>query len=307
MAGVLGRMLFEAYAKAPSRASHARPSTPAAMRTGLPRRSARENTDMAAVSQGLIDFANHHRQPPAPGIEVVRTPRFQVTLQPDLPIPGPNSVSYVRCRAGEADEVIDAARSIVAPHRLPVFWVLDPELEPPNFADFLAARGANYDSEVKVMVLPIDARLGAPSVPGLEIRDGLADDESFNAADAVNREAFKSTVPADPSANARRRQNQLAAGNRRLILATVDGEPAGSAGLSLFATGAIINGGAVRPKFRGRGVYRAMIAARLQMARDAGVPGVMVWGGNMSAPILERLGFETVGWRKFFRDSSAVG
>ena len=103
MAGVLGLIVVEAYAKAPRTASQASPSTTAAMRTGLRRRSARENTAMAAVSQGLIDFANHHRQPPAPGIEVVRTSRFQVTLQPDLPIPGPNSITYVRCRAGEAD------------------------------------------------------------------------------------------------------------------------------------------------------------------------------------------------------------
>ena len=277
------------------------------MRTGLRRRRARDNTDMAAVSQGLIDFANHHRQPPAPGIEVLRTPRFQVTLQPDLPFAGPNSISHVRCLAPDADEVIDEARSMVASHRLPVFWVLDPEVEPPNFADFLEGRRVTFDSDVKVMVLPIDAHVHWPSVRGLEIRDGLADDEAFNAADAVNREAFKSTVPPDPKVNARRRLNQLAAGNRRLILATVEGEPAGSAGLSLFPPdGAIINGGAVRSRYRGLGVYRAMVAARLAMARDAGVPGLMVWGGHMSAPILERLGFETVGWRKFYLDSSAL-
>lgn len=307
MAGMLGLLVVEAYANAPSTASQARPSTVAAVRSGLRRRSARDNTAMAAVSQGLIDFANQHRQPPAPGIEVVRTPRFQVILQPDLPFAGPNSISYIRCLGVGPDRVIDEARSIVARRGLPVFWVVDPGVEPPNLAGFLEARGIPYDSEVKVMVLPIDTRLDAPPVPGLEIRDGLADDDSFNAADAVNREAFRSTLPADAAANARRRRNQLAAGNRRLILATVDGEPAGSAGLSLFPPGgAIINGGAVRPKFRGRGVYRAMIAARLAMARDAHVPGVIVWGGNMSAPILERLGFETVGWRRFYLDTSAV-
>jgi GNAT superfamily N-acetyltransferase len=263
---------------------------------------------MAAVSQGLIDFANHHRQPPAPGIEVVITPRFQVTLQPDVPIPGPNSISYVRCRAGEAEAVIDEARAIVANRPVPVFWILDPETEPPNFADFLAAGDVHLDSNVAVMVLPIEAEIAGPSVPGLEIRDALADDESFSAADAVNREAFRSLAPIDLAANARRRQNQLAAANRRLLLATVDGEPAGSAGLSLYPpVGAIINGGAVRPKFRGLGVYRAMVAARLAMAREIGVEGLTVWGGQMSAPILERLGFETVGWRKFYLDESAIG
>ena len=182
---------------------------------------------MAAVSQGLVDFANHHRQPPAPGIEVVSMSRYQVTLQPDLPIPGPNAVSYIRAGADEADEVIHEAQAIVGPYRLPIFWALDPGTEPGDFADHLVRHDIAYDSEVKVMVLPIDSRIDAPEVAGLEIRDGLADDESFNAADAVNREAFQSLAPIDREANARRRRNQLAAGNRRLLLATVDGEPAG--------------------------------------------------------------------------------
>ena len=308
MAGVVGLTPVALYAKAASTPSQATPSTPAAKRTTRRVPSARENTTMTAVSQGLVDLANHHRQPAAPGIEVVRTARFQVTLQPDLPIPGPNSVSYIRCRADKADEVIDEARSIVARHPVAVLWALDPETEPPNFAEFLAARGIDYDSDVKVMVLPIGARIEAPRVAGLEMCDALADDESFSAADAVNREAFKSTAPADPAASSRRRLNQLAAGNRRLLLATVNGEPAGSAGLSLFPPGgAIINGGGVRPKFRGFGVYRAMVAARLAMAREAGVEGLIVWGGHMSAPILGRLGFEVVGWRKFYLDTSAVG
>jgi GNAT superfamily N-acetyltransferase len=105
----------------------------------------------------------------------------------------------------------------------------------------------------------------------------------------------------------RRRLDNLAAGNRRLLLATVDGEPAGSAGLTLFPpAAAILNGGAVRPKFRGRGIYHAMVAARLRIARDAGVTGgLTVWGGHMSAPILTKLGFEKAGWRRFYLDTSA--
>jgi GNAT superfamily N-acetyltransferase len=265
---------------------------------------------MAAVSQGLVDFANHHRQPAAPGIEVITTPRFVVTMQPDFPIPGPNSVTWVRCRPDEADEVIREARAIVAPHRLAFMWILDPETEPPNFADSLGEHNVHPDRHgpsVDVMVLPVTASIHGSVVTGLEMRDALADDQSFNQADAVNREAFKSDLPGDPAANARRRQNQVDAGNRRLILATIDGEPAGSAGISLFPpSGAIINGGAVRPKFRGRGIYRAMVAARLAMAREAGVGGLAVWGGAMSAPILAKLGFQTVGWRKFFLDASAV-
>jgi hypothetical protein len=50
-----------------------------------------------------------------------------------------------------------------------------------------------------------------------------------------------------------------------------------------------------------------LVAARLKVARDAGVDGgLTVWGGHMSAPILTRLGFEKVGWRRFYLDSATA-
>jgi GNAT superfamily N-acetyltransferase len=267
--------------------------------------------DMPAVSQALIDFANGWRQPPAPGFEIIETPRYRLVLQPDLPSPGPNSASWVRCRAQEAGEVIDEVTALFGERGLPLMWVLDPDTEPANFPEFLAARGVRPDphaAESAVMVLSIDAHVDAPQVEGMELRDGLADLEAFRRVDAVNAEAFGGrTVSDDPGYTAqleRRRRNQIAAGNRRLVLATIDGEAAGSAGLGVYPpAGAIINGGAVRAKFRGRGIYRAMVAARLEMAREADVAGLSVWGGPMSAPILARLGFEKVGYRRFYRAS----
>ena len=246
------------------------------------------------------------------------TPRYQVTLQPDFPIPGPNSVSWIRCRPDEADEVIREARATIAPRHLPVMWTLDPETEPPDFADHLAAHGIHPDpqgSEFAVMVLPIDATLEAPPVDGLEIRDALADLPTFTSAVAAGAEAF-GQVPSPLQARGakeemamleRRRLNMLAAGNRHWLLALVDSEPAGAGGLALFPPGgATVNGGAVRPKFRGRGIYRALVAARLEIARRAGVAGLAVWGGDMSGPILAGLGFETVGWRRFYLDTTTA-
>lgn len=269
---------------------------------------------MRAVSQALLEFAKHHRAKAAPGVEVTVTPRYLITLQPDFPIAGPNNVSWIRCRPDEVDEVIDEARAAIAPRHLPVMWTLDPETEPPDFADHLARHGVQpdpRDAEVAVMVLPIDATVKAQKIAGLEVVDALADLDRFRSADAVNTEAFKSPIRDDETQliamQERRRLNFLAAGNRRLLLALVDGEPAGSAGLGLFPpAAAILNGGAVRPKFRGRGLYRALVAARLAIARDEGVDGLCVWGGHMSAPILFRLGFEKVGWRRFYLDTSTA-
>jgi len=267
---------------------------------------------MPAVSQALLEFANHHRTEAAPGVEVTLTPRYQITLQPDFPIPGPNSVAWVRCRPDEVDEVIREGRAAFAPHHQAFMWLLDPETEPPDFGDHLARHGIRQDDgEVAVMVLPIGATVDAQEVAGLEILDGLADLDTFRKADAVNAEAFKSEWQADDLSRVamqeRRRLNALAADNRRLLLATVDGEPAGSAGLGLFPpAAAILNGGAVRPKFRSRGIYRALVAARMEIARTAGVDGLCVWGGHMSAPILTKLGFEKVSWRRFYLDTNTA-
>ena len=242
------------------------------------------------------------------------TPRYRASVQPDFPSPGPNGVSWIRCRADEADEVIREARAIFAARHLPFSWILEPGTEPTDFADHLAAHGVRPDphgAEARVMVLPVDATVDAPPIAGLGIRDALTDLESFRMAEGAAAEAFEGRLPdTSPDYIAmldRRRMNFRAEGNRHWLLATVDGEPAGAAGIILHPPGgAIINGGSVRPKFRGRGIYRALVAARLEIARQAGVAGLIVWGGDMSGPILAGLGFETVGWRRFYVDTATV-
>src|SRR5258708_30430825 len=168
------------------------------------------------------------------------------------------------------------------------------------------------------MVMPIDATVEGAAIEGLEIRDALVDLETFRTADGAAAEAFGQATPSPlqgrgsgsnqlvPSSSRsragagkndyiamqdRRRLNFRAAGNRHLLLPTIDGEPAGAAGMSVFPpAGAILQGGAVRPKFRGRGVYRALVAPRQGIARQAGADGLTVWAAQQPAPILAGLG-----------------
>jgi len=269
---------------------------------------------MGAVSQALVEFANHHRQEEGPGIEVTIGPRCQITVQPDFPRPGPNSVTFIRCPADEVDSLVDEVRAAVAPRHVPLMWILDPETEPRDLGARLEKRGIVPDphgADVAVMVLPIEADIRTPDVAGLEFQDALAHSATYRSAQQVAVEAFEGTSikgdAAELAALERRRVNALAAGNRRQPLAVIDGEPAGTGGLTLHApVAAIINGGAVRPKFRGRGIYQALVAERLKIARAEGAGGLTVWGGTMSRPILERLGFQTVGWRRFYLDTSTL-
>ena len=242
-------------------------------------------------------------------MEIIDTPRYQLQLMPDFPIPGPNNVSWIRCMEAEVEDVIREARATAAARNLPLSFILDPDTRPADLGSRLLALGLTADDDGDknaVMVLPATARLEATHVEGLVIQSGLADLESFTAAERVAGEAFEGVPfgePMDIDAQRERRfANHLATAGRHIVLATVNGEPAGSGSMTVLAPdGATMNGGAVRPRFRGRGVYRAMVAARLQLARESGTAGLVVWGGHMSRPILARLGFEAVSWRQFYR------
>ena len=84
-------------------------------------------------------------------------------------------------------------------------------------------------------------------------------------------------------------------GRAPLFLARAGGVPAGVAGVALLPRSAYLMGAVVLRAFRGRGIYRALIAARLAAAAARGIPIATTQAReDTSAPRLERLGFETV-------------
>ena len=66
--------------------------------------------------------------------------------------------------------------------------------------------------------------------------------------------------------------------------------------------GVVLLGGAVLAEARGRGVYRALVHARWQHAVDRGTPLLVVQAGEMSAPVLDKLGFRRHGEIRLFVD-----
>ncbi len=79
------------------------------------------------------------------------------------------------------------------------------------------------------------------------------------------------------------------------FLAWADGVAAGAAALGDLGDHAYLTGAAVIDAHRGRGLYRALVAARLAHCRARDIPlAVTQAREGTSAPILERLGFETV-------------
>ena len=82
-----------------------------------------------------------------------------------------------------------------------------------------------------------------------------------------------------------------------LYVAYLYGQPVASARLQTAAgrSFGLLFGGGVAPEHRGRGVYRALVAARADEARRQGLTHLSTEARETSRPILERLGFVAAG------------
>jgi len=91
-------------------------------------------------------------------------------------------------------------------------------------------------------------------------------------------------------------------GRGAVYLARIDGEPVAAAQAVFTDHGMVMSGGATLPAARGRGAYRALVAARWRDAVARGVPVLVTQAGAMSRPILRRLGFREVCRIRIFLD-----
>ncbi|MEV8535932.1 GNAT family N-acetyltransferase [Streptomyces sp. NPDC051211] len=81
------------------------------------------------------------------------------------------------------------------------------------------------------------------------------------------------------------------------VVAMADGRPVSAARMEMppGAGFAGLWGGGTAPEWRGRGIYRALVAHRARIAAARGIAYLQVDASDQSRPILERLGFEVLG------------
>ena len=252
--------------------------------------------------ESLVELALRPWGRPQVGLLQHRTPERLVELWPSFPMPGPNHVCLICCAPERVDPMIDETRELAAAHGLRCTWILDPGAEPGDVGDRLTARGILQAQDLDVMVLPVGTTV-ASGDPAIEIVDGLRDEATHQAAEAVQAAAFHDGGPLPGQAE--RFVEACADPARRFFLALVGGEPAGAGWATVHQDGVLVNGGAVHPRFQGCGVYRALVAARLGLAREVGAAGLGVQAKrDTSGPILSRFGFRTVGRWLMHADSS---
>jgi hypothetical protein len=215
-----------------------------------------------------------------------------------------NSVHAVR--VDDVPATIAAARAWFAAHgRRRFTWWAGTSARPADLAERLLDAGARPGDVVRAMVLesaPPGGGRDAPRVRPVETVD------DYLAVVELQCEAFG--APADEReqalAGAPERWRELSAGGTgRRYLVEAGGRPIATAGMERLDPGpALLVNGCVVEDARGRGAYRELVRARWRDARELGWLPLVVQAGPMSAPILERVGFRTVGEVRLLADEA---
>jgi hypothetical protein len=204
-----------------------------------------------------------------------------------------NTVQRQHLASDEIDATIQEVRSYLRERGRDVTqWEVGSAAEPADLVDQLLARGLRRDDEPEAagLVLTVEP---PPVEPGLVARR-IETFEEYAAANAVQWEAFD--APAEDIEESRKALEQRWRESPNMMHGVwLDGEivAAGTAAPTDF--GILLFGGATLPRARGRGAYRALLRARWDEAVANGTPALFTQGGSMSAPILQRVGFEKVG------------
>jgi acetyltransferase (GNAT) family protein len=239
-----------------------------------------------------------------PGIEFDR--RAELVLR-NLPSPHPLFGMVLRPRLEDVDAGIAYARAWFGERGRGAYsWFVADSSQPGDLADRLAAAGAIPDPDDPVYAGMVLERAPDP-VAGIEVRKVATFDEHCGAVELTWRSfGFSEEQKAKLRPKLRTRWEQFRGQDPSdRFIALVDGEIVGSGSAAYLAGCVYLLGGNVTEAARGRGVYRALVRARWDEAVARGTPALVVQAGQMSRPILERLGFDTVCTVRTFLDACA--
>ncbi|MZD07738.1 GNAT family N-acetyltransferase [Streptomyces sp. SID5785] len=159
----------------------------------------------------------------------------------------------------------------------------------------LTAAGFTAEEEEALLVaetasLPLDV----PPPDGVRLLP-VTEEAQVALVEKVHDQAFES----DRSVIGHLLRSQLAQhpGRAAAVVALAGDEPVSAARLELHPGTDFVSlwGGGTVPAWRGRGIYRSLVAFRTRIAADQGYTYVHVDASPYSRPILERLGFVALG------------
>jgi len=205
--------------------------------------------------------------------------------------PGWNVAQRFRLRADELTEVRAEIHQILRERgRTVCSWEVGSSAAPDVLVERLHALGLVDDEPDPLAIGMVLTDPPAERPPdGVEVRRARTPEERFEA-ERIAAIGFGEAVTPTPDT-----VPPLDPDDRKIVyLAYVDGVPVARASASFSEHGVTLFGGATLPEARGRGAYRALVAARWEDAVARGTPVLVTQAGAMSRSILAGLGFREV-------------
>ena len=199
--------------------------------------------------------------------------------------PGWNVAQRFRLEGDELEPVREEIHAhLRAKGRTGCTWEIGTHATPDDLVERLLALGLVDDEPTPLAVGMVLTEAPAQAPPDVEVRRATTGAERL-AAERIAAVAFGGPVPTqEPPERPPDPDNVV-------YLAYVDGEPVARASASFSEHAVALFGGSTLPEARGRGAYRALVAARWQDAVARGTPALVTQASPMSRPILNQLGF----------------
>jgi GNAT superfamily N-acetyltransferase len=211
----------------------------------------------------------------------------------------------------ELDALIARQVQVFAERGEPFEWKLHGHDRPADLPDRLRAAGLVPEDTETVVIGRVDAVAAEPSLPdGVVIREvrepddfarivqlgesmwhedhnGIDDLAEERAADLEGLRSFVDDLAEERAADPEGLRIFVAEAGDLTVCAGWVRFPSGTEFVTFW-------GGATLPAWRGRGIYRALVAHRAKLAAERGRRYIEVDASDDSRPILERLGFVAV-------------
>jgi GNAT superfamily N-acetyltransferase len=239
----------------------------------------------------LAAFDEQVRRRPRPDTAGGRVERDERVIRCVAEGEGWNGVIWTGLDAAGADAAIAAQVARFREGSRPWEWKHYSYDRPPDLPERLLAAGFEPEPPETLLVAELaELPLGTPPPPGVELRP-VAGEGDVAALVAVVDEVFGG----EHAALGRLLLRALAAGARDVAAAVAfaGDVPIAAGRIELPEHGefASLWGAGTLPAWRGRGVFRALVAYRARLAAERGFRYLQVDASDDSRPILERLGF----------------
>jgi GNAT superfamily N-acetyltransferase len=175
-------------------------------------------------------------------------------------------------------------------------WKLHGHDQPPDLPLRLRAAGFVPEDEETVVIAPVDRVAGSVRLPEQVSLREVSERSDFDRIAAVQPDIWHEDDEPDWLAESLEAEKLADPSYLTVVVAEVDGAVV-CAGWVRFERGtdfATLWGGGTVPAWRARGIYRATVAHRAQLAAERGFRFIEVDASSDSRPILERLGFVPV-------------